>query len=40
MKLVWNLNGSNTNGSLTMANSNSFVSPWEILFIAQACKYL
>ena len=30
-----NLNGSNTDGSFTMANSNSFLSPNEILPIAQ-----
>ena len=35
-----NLNSSNTNGSFTMANSNSFLSPYEILPIAQENKYL
>ena len=35
-----NLNGSNTDGSFTMANSNSFLSPNEILPIAQENKYL
>ena len=35
-----NLNGSNTDGSFTMANSNSFLSPYEILLIAQENKYL
>ena len=35
-----NLNGSNTDGSFTMANSNSFFSPYEILPIAQENKYL
>ena len=35
-----NLDSSNTNGSLTMANSNSFVSPDEILPTAQENKYL
>ena len=35
-----NLNSSNTDGSFTMANSNSFLSPYEILPIAQEYKYL
>ena len=35
-----NLDGSNTDGSFTMANSNSFLSPNEILLIAQENKYL
>ena len=35
-----NLDGSNTDGSFTMANSNSFLSPYEILPIAQENKYL
>ena len=35
-----NLDGSNTDGSFTMANSNSFLSPNEILPIAQENKYL
>ena len=35
-----NLDGSNTVGSFTMANSNSFLSPYEILLIAQENKYL
>ena len=35
-----NLNGSNTDGSFTMANSNSFLSSYEILPIAQENKYL
>ena len=35
-----NLNGSNTDGSFTMANSNSFLSPNETLPIAQESKYL
>ena len=34
-----NLDGSNTDGSFTMANSSSFLSPNEIL-IAQENKYL
>ena len=35
-----NLNSSNTDGSFTMANSNSFLSPDEILPLAQENKYL
>ena len=35
-----NLDGSNTDGSFTMANSNSFLSLYEILLIAQENKYL
>ena len=35
-----NLNSSNTDGSFTMAYSNSFLSPYEILPIAQENKYL
>ena len=35
-----NLDGSNTDGSFTMGNSNSFLSPYEILWIAQENKYL
>ena len=35
-----NLNSSNTDGSFTMANSNSFSSPYEILPIDQENKYL
>ena len=34
------LNSSTTNGSFTMANSNSFLSPNEILPLAQENKYL
>ena len=34
-----NLNSSNTDGSFTMANSNSFLSPYEILPLAQGNKY-
>ena len=30
-----NLNSSNTNGSFNMANSNSFLSPYEIFPLAQ-----
>ena len=35
-----NLNSWNTNCSFTMANSNLFLSPYEILLIAQENKYL
>ena len=35
-----NLDSSNTDGSFTMANSNSFLSPYEILLIVQENKYL
>ena len=35
-----NLNSSNTDGSFTIANSNSVLSPYEILPIAQENKYL
>ena len=35
-----NLNSSNTDGSFIMANSNSFLSPCEILPISQEIKYL
>ena len=31
LKIESNLDGSNTDGSFTMANSNSFLSPYEIL---------
>ena len=34
-----NLNNSNSDGSFTMANLNSFLSPYEILPIAQENKY-
>ena len=30
-----NLNSSNTNGSISMANLNSFLSPYKILLLAQ-----
>ena len=39
-KLQLNLNSSNTDGSFTMANSNSFLSRCEILPLAQENKYL
>ena len=35
-----NLNSSNTDGSSTMANSNSVLSHYEVLPIAQEKKYL
>ena len=35
-----NFNDSNTDGSFTMADSNSFLSPEEILSLAQENKYL
>ena len=35
-----NLNTSNTDGSFTMANTNSFLSHYEILPITQENKYL
>ena len=35
-----NLNSSNTDGSFTMANSDSFLSPYEILPVDQENKYL
>ena len=35
-----NLNSSNTDGSFTMANANSFLSPYEVLPIAQENKHL
>ena len=38
--LQLNLNSSNTDGSFTMVNSNSFLSPYEILPLAQENKYL
>ena len=39
--IQYNLNGSNTDGSFTMNDSNSFIfSPYKILPIAQENKYL
>ena len=35
-----NIDSSNTDGTFTMANSNSFLSPYEILPIVQENKYL
>ena len=40
VNLQSNLDGSNTDGSFTIANSSSFLSPYEILPIAQENKYL
>ena len=40
MNVKSNPDGSNTDGSFTMANLNSFLSPYEILLIAQENKYL
>ena len=40
LHLQSNLDGSNTDGSFTMANLNSYLSPYEILPIAQENKYL
>ena len=34
-----NLHSSNTDGSFTMANSNSFLSPYEIFPLAQENNY-
>ena len=39
-KLQYNLNGSNTDGSFTVDDSNSVFSPYKILPIAQENKYL
>ena len=39
-QLQSNLDSSNTDGSFTMANSNPFLSPYEILLLAQENKYL
>ena len=40
LSLQYNLNGSNTGGSFTVDDSNSFCSPYKILPIAQENKYL
>ena len=40
MYIKYNLNGSNTDGSYTVDDSNSFFSPYKILPIAQENKYL
>ena len=39
-ELISSNNGSNTDGSTTMDNSNWFLSPYEILLLAQENKYL
>ena len=39
VRMQSNLNSSNTDGLFTMVNSNSFLSPYEILSIAQENKY-
>ena len=39
-RLQYNLNGSNTDGSFTVDDSNSFFSSYKILSIAQENKYL
>ena len=38
--IQYNLNGSNTDGSFTVDDSNSFFNPYKILPIAQENKYL
>ena len=40
VRIQYNLNGSNPDGSFTVDDSNSFMSPYEILPIAQENKYL
>ena len=40
LQIQYNLNGSNTDGSFTVDDSNSFFSPYKILPIAQENKYL
>ena len=40
LNIQYNLNGSNTDGSFTVDESNSFFSPYKILPIAQENKYL
>ena len=39
VKIQYNLNGSNPDGSFTVDDSNSFLSPYEILPMAQEHKY-
>ena len=39
-KIQYNLNGSNTDGSFTVDDSNSFFGPYKILPVAQENKYL
>ena len=38
MQILSNLNNSNTDGSFTMANSNSFLDQYEILPVAEEKK--
>ena len=38
--IQYNLNGSNTDDSFTVDDSNSFFSPYKILSVAQENKYL
>ena len=40
VNIQYNLNGSNTDGSFTVDDSNSFFSPYKILPRAQENKYL
>ena len=40
LAIQYNLNGSNTDDSFTVDDSNSFFSPYNILPIAQENKYL
>ena len=40
VNLQYDLNGSNPDGSFTVDDSNSFLSPYELLPIAQENKYL
>ena len=40
VQVQYNLNGSNTDGSFTVDDSNSFFSPYKILPVAQENKYL
>ena len=40
LQLQYNLNDSNTDGLFTVDDSNSFLSPYKILPIAQENKYL
>ena len=39
-QIQYNLNGSNSDGSFTVDDSNSFFNPYKILPIAQENKYL
>ena len=40
LMIQYTLNGSNTDGSFTVDDSNSFFSPYKILHVAQENKYL